>query len=207
MNLLRVMNFCLCLCCLLQIGCSSKKNESEKEISSQVQSFFCEDLKTLTSNKKKFFNVDSIGSYKSFEKVKENFYKEYLENSFQIPFEKSKLYYFSYLEGVECNLILLQETSQTPNALYLIIFSSEGKILSTELLAKKTSYPGSETLIKSRVLNNKILQRIRIEGYVGDYIEKEDRYSEVIDSIYQKLVIYDSGLIKVVDKDSVRIEK
>lgn len=211
MNLFNKLNSYLWIICLLYSSCSSKKVENPKQDDSSIlreqQSFNCSELRHFTNGKRELFNIDSVGSYKSHKKVNESFYKKHLESFFKVPFHKNSLYYFSYIDEIECGLVLLQQADQTPNALYLLIFSSNGEVLSIELLAKRQSYPGSETVIRSRLLNNNLLQRIRIEGYVGDYVEKEDRYSEIIDSIYQELKILDNGLIKELDKDSVRIEK
>lgn len=179
---------------LVFLECSNAGSAKNK------MTFNCESYKqySVKQNLKKF-TVENI-DYKSIDTL----YKStkgfsLLENV--IPDEQS--YFYSHLEQ-DCKLVLLSKSSYDGKAvrLYLVNLTQEGAFEKIMLLAEKSSYPGSFSKTISEWDGNRVIVT-KVDSYVGKYLEDEDRYSTIVDSVAVNYS-YKNGLYKEVSRDSVR---
>ena len=92
--------------------------------------------------------------------------------------------------------------------MHMINLDNGGKLKSHLLLSQHIPYPDGEEFTRSIYSDksNDVLQ-ITTRSSVGDYNKDTDKYSIIVDSIGSKYRFTKSGVLKLLQRDSVRLIK
>lgn len=190
-----------------------ERNVTESEIKQNEKLNFCELLASKAALKNiKVFDLDKLNLYEEnisenlFRKVDSVFIKKYLQKSnLKIDFNTSEIYFYSNIENRFCNSVFLVKSCSGSCILKLIYvnFEGGGKIISSFLLAQYYKYPGGFEGYHSELVNDTIVQ-YKITRNSDNYIEEEERYYSIIDSITKKYTINNIGLFENISYDSIR---
>ncbi|MEO9965985.1 MAG: hypothetical protein ABJF11_09365 [Reichenbachiella sp.] len=184
------------------LSCCSSKASTENKVSDTNKNNDCNSYKQYSKElNTDFFNVEMLRDINFDELASAN-----TNSSIASICEDEELYFYSHFEG-GCDLILISRNQKVGRSIkmHLVVVSDNGDVLQNIVLAEKTSYPGSVTEISS-ILNKKKLEVIRTESYVGDYVEDEDRYLSLKDSI-NTMFIKNEKIFNQISSDSLRSVK
>jgi len=151
-------------------------------------------------------DVKDNNDFDSYQKITCDFFNSHFKNGsygFEYDCGDATLYAHSILPD-QCAIIIIEKDNRINNlTAYYVSFNNERQVETKFVLSENNSGSGGSTFSKSKMIGSDKLEKIKIDGFVGAYIEATEKYQVVVDSIRTVYSIKVEG-VQILEKDSLR---